>query len=132
MYYINQQFCTCIRVLNHIYTTHTESIEPLKDVRLLNASSHHLMFSWTRAPTNCSSVQYIVKTNNNCGNCPNRTNSTQVKCSLSEHMHPTHEQLLKICKFKVNIALCNNFQEWMSNWNTTIVTVKLKCKLSAI
>lgn len=100
----------------------TESINPLQNVQLFNATSSYLVFDWTKA-SNCSSELYIVAASKECGICPNHTSSTQVQCFLSENV--TNEQ--KICEFKVDIAPCGDFHGWKFESNTIAVNLKCKC-----
>ena len=105
-----------------------EFIEPIQEIQLLNATPDRLIFNWTRASTNCSSLLYIIEPSRDCGVCLNHTNLTQVMCYLSEY--PTQE--LKICKLKVSIAVCGNLPDSRSNWKSITLTVKIKCKFNTL
>jgi hypothetical protein len=70
-------------------------------VQLVGVSPAGLLFSWNQTQ-NCPSLRYNISSEN-CGQCPNTTDSTSVNCSDF-----TVSNSVTVCTFAVQAVICGN------------------------
>ena len=79
----------------------TNPYPPLENVYLAGVSPTGLLFSWNQTQ-NCPSLRYNISSEN-CGQCPNTTDSTSVNCSDFTILNS-----INLCTFAVQTIICGN------------------------
>ena len=85
------------------------------NVKLIDAHSGMLTFSWSPVTLRCSDFYYEITTD--CGNCPQTTKSTSVVCSVL-----ILSSVSRVCSLSVRSVTCGNI---IGNWSDP-VSVSLK------
>ena len=68
-------YCACIQL------THVDPYPPPSDIRLVEATSRQLVFQWNAVSPSCQFVQYLIRANHHCGQCPDTTVHTTASCT---------------------------------------------------
>ena len=82
--------------------TATNLYPPPNNLFLVDVQPGTLVFNWTSAISNCSTLQYNIITSSDCGACPTVTNMTTATCS---DIQPTTDAVL--CHIRVSSRACN-------------------------
>ena len=85
--------------------SHVESFRPPQRVDLIRVNTSEIAFSWTQAQENCSSISYAILSNN-CGSCPNTTNSASASC-FNFTVSTESEASITLCTFMVEVVVCS-------------------------
>ena len=97
---------------------------PPENIYLANVTPGGLVFSWNYT-LNCPSLRYNIRSEN-CGQCPNTTDSTSVNCTGF-----TISNSVNLCTFTVQTAICgiNGSLPLVGNLSD-LVTVNLTGKIN--
>ena len=94
--------CYNIITTNNPTVTATNLHPPPDNLFLVDVQPGTLVFNWTSANSNCSTLQYNVTTTSECGACPTVTNTTTATCS---GIQLTTDAVL--CHIRISSRTCN-------------------------
>ena len=107
-------YCIDNITMNNPTVTVTNRYPPPDNIYLADAQPGTLVFKWTPAIFNCSTLKYTIASD--CGACPIITNKTTATCSF-----PQLSTNARLCHFSVSSSACDLVGISSS---TTAVTLK--------